>query len=368
MLPYNVDFFDHNGLFITNANIDDVSISFDYLSGGSNTFTFLNVNNIENVERGGFLHIFRNTNGFEENYFGFITALEYDTVTNSTLNIEWTDIMNLFDVDWCIDTNIQHSGTALETYIASQMEAIGNNVLKYGANNITLSFETTSATTSWGFNLKSDVEGMHHCIVNFYNTFIIRALKTYNVMIQYEPIITQDGIELKFTIGKLNPNYITIEADLPNVVEKNIIIHETSDDVNRVTIYNEANYSQYFTYYLGEDGNVYRIGQGAQGVQRYPVVYETLSLSTEGSFATDALAEATALFADVSYKDLIELTVIFNDELVTPSTLSIGSTYRVISKGVQYTTVLTGREVEDGLIKLTFGTTRYDLTKILRKE
>jgi hypothetical protein len=165
MLPYNVDFFDHNGLFITNANIDDISIAFDYLSGGTNSFTFLNVNNIDQVERGGFIHVVRNLEGYIEDYFGYITTLEYDTVNNSTLNIEWIDIMSLFDVDWCVDTDVQHSGIALETYIAQQMNSIGSNILKYGSNNITLNFETTSSTTSWGFNLKSDVENMHHCIV-----------------------------------------------------------------------------------------------------------------------------------------------------------------------------------------------------------
>ena len=54
------------------------------------------------------------------------------------------------------------------------------------------------------------------------------------------------------------------------------------------------------------------------------------------------------------------------DTLVRPESLEFGQTVRIISDGVSYTSILTGRE-KGAFTKLIFGTVRLDLTKILRR-
>ena len=72
-------------------------------------------------------------------------------------------------------------------------------------------------------------------------------------------------------------------------------------------------------------------------------------------------------YASLSYSNLIELTMLNDDSLVKPDTLHFGQVVKVLTDGVSYTSILTGRE-RGKCTKLIFGTVRLDLTKILRKE
>ena len=69
---------------------------------------------------------------------------------------------------------------------------------------------------------------------------------------------------------------------------------------------------------------------------------------------------------DRSYSNLIELTMMNGDVLVHPEQLDFGQEVKIISKGISYTSILTGREIGKNT-KLIFGTVRLDLTKILRR-
>lgn len=75
---------------------------------------------------------------------------------------------------------------------------------------------------------------------------------------------------------------------------------------------------------------------------------------------------ATKAFAKAKYKNLIEFTVLADDELLKPKEMQEGQVVDVIHKGNIYNSILTGWKVSKGLIKLTFGTIRLELTKILR--
>lgn len=75
---------------------------------------------------------------------------------------------------------------------------------------------------------------------------------------------------------------------------------------------------------------------------------------------------ATKAFAKSKYKNLIEFTVLADDALLKPKEMQEGQVVDVIHKGNIYNSILTGWKVSKGLIKLTFGTIRLELTKILR--
>ena len=83
------------------------------------------------------------------------------------------------------------------------------------------------------------------------------------------------------------------------------------------------------------------------------------------NFASILDGYAKRLFKTSKYKNLIELTVKADDPMINPLTMPIGQVVNIIHEGVSYNSILTGREVKGGLVKLIFGTIRLELTKIL---
>jgi hypothetical protein len=88
----------------------------------------------------------------------------------------------------------------------------------------------------------------------------------------------------------------------------------------------------------------------------------------EGStFAQAAASAAASVFGEVTYNNLIEIKCLYDDELISPKDLEIGSVVTVIHEGQAYTSILTGYQLEDNEINLIFGSIRADLTKLLRR-
>ena len=84
-------------------------------------------------------------------------------------------------------------------------------------------------------------------------------------------------------------------------------------------------------------------------------------------FLSSANFLLTSKFANLSYSNLIELTMMNGDALVKPEELEFGQVADIISDGQSYRSILTGRE-RGRNTKLVFGTVRLDLTKILRRQ
>lgn len=82
-------------------------------------------------------------------------------------------------------------------------------------------------------------------------------------------------------------------------------------------------------------------------------------------FEDKAYTKALQTFSKNKYDNLIELEVAADDEMIKPTTLKIGQVVNVISEGNSYTSILSGREIED-TITLIFGTIRLELTKSLK--
>ena len=156
-----------------------------------------------------------------------------------------------------------------------------------------------------------------------------------------------------------------IEADLPNVISKRITIKSVSSDVNKLIIYDATDYVNKRVYYLHSD-----LSYDTEDRDRVtPVNCEIMSVmpDEETTFESAAIREAYNKFANLSYSNLIELTVMKGDSLVHPEEMAFGQVVEIISGGVKYTSILTGRETGKN-IKLIFGTVRLDLTKVLRRK
>ena len=73
----------------------------------------------------------------------------------------------------------------------------------------------------------------------------------------------------------------------------------------------------------------------------------------------------TKQFATTKFKNVIELSFMATDSMINPLTMNISQIVEIIKDGKSYNSVLTGREIKNGLVKLIFGMIRLDLTKIL---
>lgn len=386
MKPFNVEIFNREFELLAHTNVDDIKIDYDYLKPNDSELE---------IRLSGFYDTFAAQAVIDENSGGLLRSMsipELEGLMDAVgvgayirLQRDDTDVFGvitsvttaedqlltklgiqpfpaaIFSTEILFDTN-QQGTVALETVIANQITASFINSSDTIQNIPGLSVTTTSSTTTWGMNLKSDTENMHHCVIDFYDVLIRRALEEYGIAIHTSVDFQNDTIDL--TIGKVVGTQ-TIEADLPNVFEKTFLINESSKNTNKLDVYDTANYTTVRTYYKHTDGTY----DTTNNNRLYPVVREigTATADENNTFIVNADAVAASVFGEVTYNNLIEIKCLYDDALIRPMELNIGSVVTVIHEGNAYTSIMTGYEREDNVINLIFGSIRADLTKLIRR-
>lgn len=354
MQPFNVEIFDRQFNLIQHYNVGAIDYNYDYLSTVENSI-LIEFN--ENVEKGDYIRIVNNT----DSYFGFISSIAVNEAIQGFSEIRFKPFIALFDAPIMFDTTLQGSGTSLEQAIADIITAYWINNTDASENIYGLEVQMLSTTSNWGFHITSDQKGLNKAIINFMTSIIRRSLTKYQVGLYAEPDFTNKKIVVSIGVKALNTFYI--EADLPNVIEKSIIVNETTEDMNKLFIYDQADLVTNVIYYKHPDGSY-----DTRDEDRItPVIYGITSVAvSEGDTFADVAEDAANKQFDVdTYSNLIEITVQNEDEIVMPQSLTIGQIVNVISNGTSYSSILTGVE-RSNKTKLIFGTIRLDLTKIIK--
>ena len=354
MQPFNVEIFDRQFNLIQHYNVGAIDYNYDYLSTVENSI-LIEFN--ENVEKGDYIRIVNNT----DSYFGFISSIAVNEAIQGFSEIRFKPFIALFDAPIMFDTTLQGSGTSLEQAIADIITAYWINNADADKNIYGLEVQTLSTTSNWGFHITSDQKGLNKAIINFMTSIIRRSLTKYQVGLYAEPDFTNKKIVVSIGVKALSTFYI--EADLPNVIEKSIIVNETTEDMNKLFIYDQADLVTNVIYYKHPDGSY-----DTRDEDRItPVIYGITSVAvSEGDTFADVAEDAANKQFDVdTYSNLIEITVQNEDEIVMPQSLTIGQIVNVISNGTSYSSILTGVE-RSNKTKLIFGTIRLDLTKIIK--
>lgn len=105
--------------------------------------------------------------------------------------------------------------------------------------------------------------------------------------------------------------------------------------------------------------------QTALGLYKKTTAYETEIRNIYNQVVAEAMEQrADAAFAKNKYSNLIELTMLPDNNMVSP--MDIGTPVNIIHNGVSYSSMLTGRSLNNGLITLSFGTIRLELTSYLK--
>lgn len=353
MQAYNVEIFDQAFNLIQHSNINDVEYAVDYLSPVENTIMVQFDSNIKNRD---YIHIVNDSNDF----FGVISGIDTDSMPPGWIQVRYKPFTSMFDARVMFDTDLQGSATTLEQMIADFITNYWISNSDTEQNIPGLSVSTISSTTGWGFNLKSDVEGLHRCIINFQESIIIRAMSKYRCGVYVTPDFQAKTISIE--VGIKNSDTFYIESELPNVFVQNVVINENVFDINKLVVYSQANMTSTITYYLHPNGTY----DTTNSNRVTPVLFNTVSVSVDNTTFADAAASAAAeAFGSGNYNNLIELTMLNDDSLVTPRSIEIGQLVSVISNGISYPSILTGFEVGN-VTKLIFGNVRIDLTKVLK--
>ena len=358
MKPYNVEIFTPSFQMVGNTNIDSFTYKEDYLSGDENTITVLP---IKGVSKQDYIRISRG----QEEYAGVITEITYGTDKSKNLmEISYKPFMELLDTDILFDINEQGVGS-LEDYICRKITEMFIENEDSLQNIKGLSVEATTYTEDWYFHITPAQAGGHFNIVNLMDSIIIPALSKYSIVVTTRLDIQNRALIV--SVGRSGTGVVIIESDLPNIIKKSLTIKSVSADVNKLILYDAS--SDY------ENKRVYYLHASDLGYDTYdrdrisPVNCEMRAIEVDenSSFESAAMSEAHNRFANLSYSNLIELTMLNGDTLVRPDDLQFGQVVKILSDKVAYTSILTGKERGKNT-KLIFGTVRLDLTKILRKE
>lgn len=367
MLACNVDIFSPNEAYPEvklHTTIKRPNYKIDYLTLASNTVTIENSNN---VEKGDYIRLYDT----EFEFFGVITDLELGLTDNTQMEVTYKPFTSLFDILVAFNTTQQGSSTnSLENAIAFLIrnEFILNSDTEQVIKILSQNVEETTQTYNFLFNIKPDKEGKPIAFINLYTTLIANAFNKYGVVVN--PVFDATTRQIELKIGKNEETNKIIEAELPNILEKQIYIRRTKEDVNKLfALYGGTNppsgLVQSRTFYKHTDG---RVDEDGTRNRIKPVIL------TYKWFEGDTLAEANQNLRDlvsdtfeaIQYDNLIELTVANNDTLVDPKSIKIGDKVQVIYKGVSYASLLSGKEVNEETTKLIFGSIRLDLTKLIK--
>ena len=353
MRVYSVEVFDKNFTYCDHTNVANITYSEDYLAQEANTITIENIK----ANRGDYIRI---TGGPKE-FFGIITGLTSESKELTTITFK--PFTSLFDLDILFDTNHQGSSYTLETFLKDTIM----NTFHFNTDSEMriegLDVVVESNTENWTLNLKSDDEESHYCITNFLKTIVIRVFEKYSIVVRAVPNIPDKRITVY--VGKNTSSVRTIEADLPNIISKNVIIRTNTNSVNKVVVYNSENYTDRIIFYLHSNDLFDTIDED----RLFPVVQEMYATAPTydeygvvTSFEEEAYYQAEDAFANSEYNNLIEITMDVDDELYFPMTYEIGQVINVISDDKQYKSIFTGFELTN-TVKLIFGIIRVDLTK-----
>lgn len=354
MRAYNVEIYDRNLVYRSHTNVLSIDYSEDYLSQETNSLVVEQID----AEVGDFIRI---ENGTYE-FFGIVSSVSSDS--KETLTISYKSILTAFDLNILFDTNLQNNTSlTLEVFITNMILDNFDRNTDTSMNFPSVVCSQSSSTSKWDFGLESDEEESHYCIVNLLKKIIIPAFEAYSIRI--EPRLDVGTKTIYLTVGVNVDSDITIEADLPNIISKNVIVKQQDKFVNKVVIYNSENYTEKVIYYRHPDNTISIVDED----RIVPVIQEMYAVSPTyedeqvvETFEERALDKALEAFSVVKYDNLIELTMAADDELYHPMSMKIGQVVNVISDDKRYVSILSGKTFGDS-VTLIFGKIRVDLTK-----
>ena len=305
MKPYNLEIFDRQFNYRSHALIDanEFEHQEDMLTIADNTITLLktDITIRENPSSGstgdgtvGISDYVRITAGDNE-FSGVVKKLEKE---DDKLVITYTDFLSLFNHEVFTDP-LEVAYTAIEYYIADLLRTsfINNSDTSQNIPGLAISVKSTTLGT---FDFMNTTK--RKVVLNILNDVIYPAFSKYLVgayilfKVAEQRIVVEIGRKTSAILG-------TIDLNLPNVLDKNVLIRGTSNETNKLTIIEDSEDDNYpsYNYYLHTD---YLYDTDGSTNRLLPVIndMELVNINTlaENSFWIEKAGALTAV-------DLIEI-------------------------------------------------------------
>ena len=332
--PYKAEFFDRNFDFKFFSVISEPQIKTDYLTLDKSSIT---VPSLAEISRGWFCHV---TCGKDVVFQGTVASVNQ---SKNTTVIQLSPMISLFDVQVYKDRNT-YNKTNLEGWIA---DIITENFINSGdsVQNITgLTVTASTVTNGIALNLTDNIH-------DFWSDIAVKAIENAKIAIScsFDPQIKAVTAVIK---SYADQSEITIEADLPNVIDQYFSLRDDWGSTNKCVIINKEDESQQLSFYADD--------------YTAPTVckIEMITVGNDETFQDAAKDKADELLKKSDFDNLIELQFRSSDRIIPD--IEIGRPCRIIKNGTVYHTVLTGITKKSGFKTLIFGGVRIDLTKILK--
>lgn len=357
MQQFNVDVFDRGLHYVCNAITSVQSIDDDYISPKTNIITISNVS--AKIISGYFIRLQNESNEF----FGLITDVspgEYVT------QIQFASFITIFSETVLMWTKLQGTESSHNYSLEYVMELFIrttyiSNSDTYMRLPISIQIDPNiTRTMRWYVNILSVQEGINYATPNIYEDLIVPGLKKYGTSIVVTPDFNQKVINLKIT---KNSEALNIDGNLDDVTVRTLKYNDRPLGVNKLTVVNMLNTNNQITYYVHPD----RTFDTSNTNRITPVSFETQIINPMGDTAEDfqasALDTAYNVFSGSEWNNLIELEVSPDNKNIRPMEMEIGQKVSLWYEGATYTSILTGKIIEDSCIVLLFGSERIEYTK-----
>lgn len=357
MQQFNVDIFDRSLSYVCNGQTIVSSIDDDYLSPKTNTIAISNVD--KEIIAGYFIRL----QSDETDFFGLITDVspgEFETT------IQFSSFISIFDeviLFWVGFQGLEEGhANPLEGVIAHHIRiyyVTTTDRLMYLPLNVYVDPSITEIR-QWTLGITRTKEEIDYTTLSIYADLIVPALKRYGVSLIVTPDFNRKMIDIKVTRSSKTLN---IDGELNDVKVRTLKYNNRPLGTNKLEIVNNLHPTDTIMYYAHPD-----MSFNTTNANRItPVAFETRMIvpqeDTTASFQAAALEEAYNVFSGAAWDNLIELEVAPDNQNILPMEMEIGQKVTLWYKGATYSSILTGKVIEDHNIILLFGSERIEYTK-----
>lgn len=348
MSLYNIEIFTPEFDYRDSYQVQEISYEYDYLSLSNNKIKLPHIK----AKRDDIIRI---SNG-SQRICGIIESVS-ESDTNTT--IDFRHFLTKLDCNVWVDLErYNDSSITVEAFISDMITQYFSNSGDDFQNIRGLEINA-STETKGRKNL-----GLQENINNLYE-ILKQALVMHEIVVNVDIDVQKKKITLD--VGRAETYERYIEADLANILDRNITIKKADESINKLYVINEENPVEQKVYFLAKNGEISETIEADKRIN--PVVFDTISTSPgkDETFEQAAFEEALSKLVREEYDNLIEITVLNSDAIVTPTDWSIGERAAVIHKGAEYHTILTGINIKQTKTTLIFGAVRLELTKLIKR-
>ncbi len=341
---YNVEILTPNYEYRSSCQTMKVDFEEDYLSPSANKVELVQCE----AQKGDYIIITG-----KDIKVGIVTG---HSIKKAVHEVQYKSMMTLLDFEMYMDRTTLKD-ISLEEWIATQL----NNAFRDNEDSLQNIAGFSAIAEPKTYNAVLSLESN---IANLYEV-VKEALLLYQVVVKF--VVNISKKEMTVTVRKAIEENPVIEADLPNILDKNFTLKQADGACNKMIVYNELNENQRENFYMLQDGSVSSDSNAEMRIT--PVISQSVYISyeenDEQTFSEAAYEKAFSSLVKEKDNCLIELEVMNNDTLIEPDNLEIGQRARIISEGMEYDTLLTGKSIKK-TTTLIFGAVRLELTKILK--